>query len=809
MDPIESLRKWFKREGWKPFPFQEAMWKHYLEGKSGLLHSATGTGKTLAAWLGPVASGLHDQNARGLRVLWITPLRALASDTEASLLYPLKGLGSAWSVESRTGDTSATLRKRQNEELPAGLVTTPESLCLLLSREDSREIFSNLECVVVDEWHELMSSKRGVQTELCLARLRGFNPSIRTWGLSATLGNLEQSMNTLLGPNGSGVLVKGDLEKEIIIDSLLPDNAERFPWAGHFGTQMIPKVVEAIEEGGTCLVFCNTRSQTEIWHQIILENRPQWSGKIGLHHGSLDREARDAVEAGLKDGTLRAVVCTSSLDLGVDFSPVDRVLQVGSPKGVARLLQRAGRSGHRPGVPSRVTCVPTHALEMVDIASAREAAHEGRIESREGLERPLDVLAQHLVTIALGTGFDAGEMLQEVRSTLAYQALSIEEWEWCLDFVTRGGSSLRAYPEFKRVEIVDGLYKVVDKDIAHRHRISIGTIVSDVAMTVAYMGGSRLGTVEESFLSRLKKGDRFVFAGKILEFLQIRDMTAYVRKASSLKGAVPRWAGGRLPLSGELAHAIRETLGRVRDGELFSPELQCMAPLLALQSRWSAIPAPDEFLVERVESSEGHHLFLYPMEGRLVHEGLAALFAHRISKLKPITFSIACNDYGFELLAPEPAPFEEGLRRGLLSVENLGQDILDSLNSVEMAKRQFREIARVAGLVFQGYPGQQKKAKHLQASSGLFYEVFAQYDPGNMLLYQAQREVLERQLEQSRMSRALGRLQNSKLLLTEPTKPTPFAFPILVDRLRETLTTESITEQIQKMAIKLDAEAGA
>lgn len=808
MDALCSIEAWFEERGWHPFPFQRDVWRHYLAGESGLLHSATGTGKTLAAWLGPVAAGLADGPQRGVRVLWITPLRALAADTEASLVYPLSGLRSPWTVESRTGDTSATLRKRQNESLPAALVTTPESLCLLLTREDSQEVFSSLECVVVDEWHELMSTKRGVQTELCLARLRQFRPGIRTWGLSATLGNLEQSMRTLLGPGAKGVLVKGDLEKEIVIDSLLPDSAERFPWSGHFGTQMIPKVISAIDEGGTCLVFCNTRSQTEIWHQIILQTRPDWIGQIGLHHGSLDREERDQVEAGLKDGSLRAVVCTSSLDLGVDFTPVDRVLQVGSPKGVARLLQRAGRSGHRPGVASRVTCVPTHALEMVDIASAREAAIAGKIESRTGMERPLDVLAQHLVSIALGTGFSEEGMLAEIRTTAAYANISEEEWKWCLDFVTRGGFALRAYPEFKRVELVEGLYRVTDKDIAQRHRMSIGTIVSDVAMTVAYMGGSKLGTVEESFLSRLKKGDRFVFAGKILEFLQIRDTTAYVKKATSLKGAVPRWAGGRLPLSSELAHAIRDTLERVKHGELFSPELQCMAPLLQLQARWSAMPAADEFLVEKVESREGHHLFFYPLEGRLVHEGLAALFAHRIAKISPITFSIACNDYGFELLAPEEAPLAEALESGLLSTEDLGQDILDSLNSVEMAKRQFREIARVAGLVFQGYPGQQKKARQLQASSGLFYEVFARYDPDNMLLYQAQKEVLDRQLEQSRMRAALTRLQNASLLLTTPAKPTPFAFPILVDRLRETLTTESITEQIQKMAIKLDAEAG-
>ena len=706
------------------------------------------------------------------------------------------------------GDTTSSERAKQKAEAPQALITTPESLSLMLSHADHRETFANLQCVVIDEWHKLISTKRGVQTELCLARLRAICPGIRTWGISATLGNLDGAMQTLLGAEAeSGVLVEGHVEKEIVIDSILPESVDRFPWAGHFGTQMIKPVISAIEEGNTCLVFCNTRAQAEIWFQNILGYRPDWKGHVELHHGSLDRDMRDAVEMGLKQGKLRAVVATSSLDLGVDFSPVDRVIQVGSPKGVARLLQRAGRSGHRPGVASRVTCVPTHALEMVDIAAARKAALEGRIEAREGVERPLDLLSQHLVTIALGEGFRSEEMLAEVRSTWAYRNLTDEEWQWVIDFIVRGGSALRAYPEFRRVVEHDGLYRVEDKDIAQRHRMSIGTIVSDSAMNVAYMKGGRLGTVEESFLSRLNPGDRFIFSGKPLEFIRIRDMTAYVKPAASVKGAVPHWAGGRLPLSNQLAHAIREELDLARFGVFDSPEMEMMMPLLDVQARWSAIPAEDEFLIERVETGDGHHLFFYPLEGRLVHEGLVALFAHRISQIQPITFSLACYDYGFELLAAEPAPLHEALQAGLLSLDNLGADILASLNSAEMAKRQFREIARIAGLVFQGYPGMNKSAKQVQATSGLFYDVLSQYDPGNMLVFQAEREVLEKQLESSRLAVAMGRLGQSKVVITEPERPTPMAFPILVDRLRETVTTEKIGDRIQKLALELEAEA--
>ncbi|HWA83072.1 MAG TPA: ligase-associated DNA damage response DEXH box helicase, partial [Fimbriimonadaceae bacterium] len=627
--------------------------------------SATGTGKTYSAWLGPVLEFLqepeeaHPERGAALRVLWVTPLRALASDTITSLLLPVEELGLPWTVEGRTGDTTQSLRAKQKNRLPTALVTTPESLSIFLSNAGAAELFSQLRLVVVDEWHELMSTKRGVMTELALARLRAICPSMRTWGVSATLGNLKESLHALLGENFQGpepALVEGSLEKRVIIDTLLPKNISRFPWAGHFGAQMLGPVISAIEESGTCLLFANTRSHAELWYQDILNAKPEWIDEVGLHHGSLDRAVRDEVEEGLKSGRLRAVVCTSSLDLGVDFSPVDRVLQIGSPKGVARLMQRAGRSGHRPGVPSRITCVPTHAFEMVDMAAAREAVKLGKIESREGINKPLDVLAQHLVTIAAGDGFEYQEMLREVRTSYAYRDLSEQEWNWTLEFVTTGGSSLRAYPEYQKVVLRDGRYVVEDQGIARRHRMAIGTIVSDAAMSVQYLNGAKIGTVEESFIARLKPGDKLLFGGRPLAFVRVRDMTAWVRKASNLKGAVPRWMGGRVPLSGELSNAIRDELDFAKNGELRSPEMQTLHPILELQARWSEIPASDEFLIESVFDAEGHHLFFYPFEGRLVHEGLAALFAYRISRLQPITFSLAMNDYGFELLSPEKAP---------------------------------------------------------------------------------------------------------------------------------------------------------
>ncbi len=821
---LTRLDAWFAARGWTPFPFQRAAWAAYLAGESGLIHAATGTGKTYAAWFGPVAEALvhGDAGPPGLRVLWVTPLRALAADTAATLQAPLADLGLPWRVETRTGDTSAATRARQRRQLPEALVTTPESLSLLLARDDAATLFAGLRCVVVDEWHELLASKRGVQVELALARLRRWRPTLRTWGLSATLGNLDTALATLLGshvirgpepapaPRPPGRLIEGEQPRTIVIDALIPETIERFPWAGHLGLRMLDQVVREIEAVQSCLVFTNTRAQTEQWYQAVLEARPEWAGLIALHHGSLAPETRSWVEDGLRDGRLRCVVCTSSLDLGVDFSPVERVLQIGSPKGVARLLQRAGRSGHRPGAPSRATCVPTHAFELIEAAAARRAIAAGRIEARPPLARPLDVLAQHLVTVALGGGFHPDDLLAEVRTTAAYRDLSDEEWRWCLDFVTRGGGALDAYPEYRRVGLdAEGRYRVTDEAIARRHRQAIGTITADAAMVVRYLGGEQLGTVEEAFIARLRRGDRFTFAGRVLEFVQVKEMTAWVRRATAADGAVPRWTGGRLPLSTELAAAVRERLQAARDGVFDDPELEALRPVLALQARWSRLPAADELLVERTRTREGYHLFIYPFEGRLVHEGLAALLAYRLARRRPITFSVAANDHGFELLAAEPPPLEdEAALREALSAGGLSEDLLAALNAAELARRQFREIARVAGLVVVGPPGERRSARSLQASSNLFYDVFQQYDPQNMLLHQARREVLERQLEHQRLRATLERIAAGRVTIVSTPRPTPFAFPLLVERLRERVSSEELAERVRRMQARLERTVG-
>ncbi|MEP6826402.1 MAG: DEAD/DEAH box helicase, partial [Ramlibacter sp.] len=520
-------------------------------------------GKTYAVWLGMLAQLLRRHppgpRAEPLRVVWLTPMRALASDTTKALTEPLHALAPAWSIGQRTGDTSSSERARQDRRFPTVLVTTPESLTLMLTRDNARQELGAVEYVVVDEWHELIGSKRGVQVQLALGRLRAFNPALLTWGLSATLGNLEEAMQVLCGPRAEPppALVRGRIEKTLLIDTLIPPDPGTYSWAGHLGARMQQPVVDEIARSGPTLVFTNVRSQAEIWYQLLLAAKPEWAGEIALHHGSIDKATREWVERGLKEGTLRAVVATSSLDLGVDFLPVERVLQIGSPKGVARIMQRAGRSGHAPGRASRLTLVPTNTMELIEAAAARQAALQGRIEKRESPEKPLDVLVQHLVTVAMGGGFRADGLFDEVRGAWAYRNLTRVEFDWCLAFCEHGGSSLAVYPDYHRIAAgADDVYRVPDRGIARRHRLGIGTIVSDASMQVKYMSGARIGTIEEGFIARLRKGDCFFFAGRLLEFIRVQDMAAYVKKATRNKGTVPTWQGSKMALSTEMGDAV-------------------------------------------------------------------------------------------------------------------------------------------------------------------------------------------------------------------------------------------------------------
>ncbi|MEO6364926.1 MAG: ligase-associated DNA damage response DEXH box helicase [Luteimonas sp.] len=818
------LAAWFDAQGWKPLPFQREVWQRYVDGESGLLHTPTGSGKTLAAFGGPLLEALalapspaqrertgarvrsKDGAGGRIKVLWITPLRSLAADTLRALREPINALGLDWVVGMRTGDASARDKRLARAGKLDVLVTTPESLALLLSYPDTAPQLANLRCVIVDEWHELLPSKRGVLLQLCLARLRALSPPLRLWGLSATLGNLEQARDVLLPHVPHAPIVSGVKPRTLKIETLLPEEGERFPWAGHLGLSQLQRVLQRMLAVRTSLLFTNTRAQAELWHQALAAVWPEDPGTLALHHGSLDPKLRAAAELGLRDGRLRCVVATSSLDLGVDFPAVDQVLQIGSPKGVARLLQRAGRAKHRPGEAGHVVCVPSHALELVEYAAARSAIALGAIEARRPLMLCLDVLAQHCVTLALGGGFDARVLLAEVRGTHAYAALDDATWQAVLDFIVQGGAALSSYPDFCRVLIGDdGVYRVEDRRIALRHRLSIGTITSDGSVSVKFLRGGGLGSVEEAFVGRLRRGDRFQFAGRLLELVRLEDMTAYVRVATSGDGTVPKWLGGRMPLSSELGQEVE----RMFTAAHASPEMRAIAPLLQLQQAMSALPAPETLLAETVKARDGRHLFIYPFAGRQVHEGMGSLLSLRWGRVFANSFSFAANDYGLVLSPANDVRIDVDTLRSLLSPDGLLDDLRASLNLGELARRQFREIARIAGLLPPSLPGRAPRSmRQLQASSGLIFDVLQRFDPGHLLLAQAEREVFATQLEVSHLAETLQSCSRRTLALHAPGSLTPLAFPLWAEGVRGQLSTEDWKTRVRRVAEQLEKRHG-
>ena len=798
MNMRARISDFYKNRSWKQATFQEECLLHISHGQSGLLNAPTGSGKTYAIWLGI----LHKipQPAKGIHVLWITPLRALSGDTVAALKSAVDELGLNWSIALRTGDTDAKTRNAIKKNPPHVLVTTPESVHLMLATPGYAEYFKNLKAIVVDEWHELMGSKRGVQTELALSHLKSLNHQLITWGISATIGNLEQAMEVLLGNDKNGVLVRAAQKKLPEVYSLIPDHIDQLPWAGHLGISMLEKVNDIIRQHGTSLIFTNTRSQTEIWYQQLLDTDPDLAGRLAMHHGSLSNEVRSWVENALHQGLLKAVVCTSSLDLGVDFRPVDAIIQVGSPKGVARFIQRAGRSGHRPDAQSKIWLAPTHALELIEAAALKQALNDYAIEARVPLTLSMDVLLQYMMTLAVSDGFIPEALLKELRTTHAYKNLSDASFTWAVEFITTGGTALKAYPDYSKAVWEQERIKVKDRRTAMRHRLNMGTIVSDPSLKVKYQNGMFLGTVEEWFLAKIQPGDAFWFGGRVLELLYVRDLIATVKPSKKKQGTVPQWMGGRMPLSSCLSDFLRNEIDKIAHGTTPQmPEIAALAPLLHLQEARSHIPKKRELLIEYLERKDGCHLLVYPFEGRLVHEGMASLLALRIARMTPSSFSIGMNDYGFELLSPKPIPVEEALELDLFSTLNLRSDINESINAVELSRRKFREIAAIAGLIFQGYPGKTIGTKHLQSSSRLLYDVFTSYDESNLLLHQAREEVFDFQLEEKRLKAAFDRIATQSIVLKKIHQFSPLSFPIVVDRLREQMSNEPIEERIKRL----------
>ncbi|MHA3789586.1 ligase-associated DNA damage response DEXH box helicase [Flavobacterium hauense] len=801
---------WFEGRGWKPFPFQTQTWTAFLQGKHGLLNAPTGSGKTYAMWFPIVLDYIKSnpdyktKHKPGLKAIWITPLRALSIEIKQAAERVADDLGTQLTVGVRTGDTTSAERSRQKTKMPDLLITTPESLQLLLASKGYDAVFKGCSAIIIDEWHELLGTKRGVQVELALSRLKAIAPKLRIWGISATIGNLQQAMEVLLGPESKALenatLIRAHINKKINVLSIIPDKMDAYPWRGHMGLHLIDEVAKIIKQSRTTLIFTNVRAQCEIWFQALLDKYPEFAGDMAMHHGSISRETRQWVEQAIRDEQLRAVVCTSSLDLGVDFAPVETVIQIGGPKGVARFLQRAGRSGHRPGQESNIYFLATHAIELVEASALKRAVQETVVEDRVPYLNSWDVLIQYLVTLSVSDGFYPDVIFKEVKSTFCFQGITAEEWQFCLNFITKGSQSLQAYDEYKKVEIeADGKFKVQSKAVALRHRMQMGTIVGDAVMNVKYFSGGFIGTIEEWFISKLNPGDVFIFAGRKLELRRIKNTEVLVSRADpGAKAKHASWMGGRMTLSAQMSELLREEL-YAANGHDMSKELRSLSPMFKRQRKESIVPQANEFLIETFKTREGHHAIFYPFEGRYVHEALASLMAYRISLLSPISFSLAYNDYGFELLSDKEIDMQQVLDNELFTPQYLHHDLQASLNATEMARRKFRDIAVIAGLVFTGYPGKIVKTKHLQSSSQLIFEVFRDYEPDNLLFQQAYRETFEHQLEEGRLIIALERIQQQEIVWKQCEKPTPFSFPIITDRLRERLTSETLAERIKKM----------
>ncbi|GAK92786.1 helicase domain protein [Nonlabens ulvanivorans] len=807
-------QEYFDQQGWSAFPFQKKTWDAFLSGKHGLLNAPTGSGKTYALWVAVVLDYIKKnpdykkKPKKGLKAIWITPLRSLSQEIAQASQRFVDGIDLPFTVGIRSGDTTTKERAAQRKSMPDLLITTPESLHLLLGSKDHAKIFKDCQAIIIDEWHELLGTKRGVQMELGISRLLGLSKDLRVWGgISATIGNLEQAREVLLGVDENrfreSVLIKANIKKDIKVQSIIPASMDKFPWRGHLGLHLLEDVVKIINSSRSTLIFTNTRAQCELWFQSLMSKHPEFAGEVAMHHGSINKETRIWVENAIRNESLRACVCTSSLDLGVDFAPVETIIQVGGPKGVARFLQRAGRSGHRPGETSVIHFLPTHALELIEASALQKAVATQAVEDRLPYILCYDVLIQYLCTLAVSGGFYPNEIYPEVKNTFCFAAITDEEWKWCLDFIVYGSSSLQSYDEYKKVKIDDtGRYFIDDRRIAMRHRLQMGTIVGSTTVTVKYQSGGYIGSVEEYFISKMDRGDVFIFAGRTLEFIRLKGMIAHVKNTTKKTNTVSSWQGSRLPLSAQLGELLRDEMENFQTGKKRTPEVKALKEIIKRQQLESIVPQKNEFLIETFKTREGYHAVFYPFEGRFVHEAMAGIIAYRVSLLKPITFSLAFNDYGFEILSDQAFDMQEILDNDLLTPDMLSQDLQASMNATEMARRQFRDIAVISGLVFTGYPNKAVKTKHLQNSSQLLFEVFRDNEPDNLLFRQAYTETFENAIEEYRLREALERIQKQEIVWKACKKPTPFSFPIITDRLREKLSSEKLADRIKRMQLK-------
>ncbi len=766
-------------------------------GRHALLIAATGAGKTLAGFL-PTLAELIETPSEGLHTLYVSPLKALAVDIQRNLVTPIDEMGADIRVETRTGDTPSDRKARQRVRPPQILLTTPESLSLLLSYPDSVTMFAGLRTIVVDEVHAFATGKRGDLLSLCMARLQTIAPACRRVALSATVADPD-GYRAWLAPDGDidqVALVEGEPGPDPDIAILLPE--DRVPWAGHSGRYAAEQVMAEIETHRTSIVFCNTRSLAELIFQDLWKaNAMQLP--IGIHHGSLEKEARRKVEGAMAAGRLRALVATASLDLGVDWGDVDCVIQMGAPKGSSRLLQRIGRSNHRLDVPSEAIVVPGNRFEYLEARAALDAVEAGELDADVFRMGALDVLAQHLMACACAAPFDQRAMLAEVRSALPYSALSDELFERVLGFIRDGGYSLKAYDRFKRLtQDADGTWRVSHPRFVAQHRLNAGIIVEATMLKVRFRNGRALGKVEEGFAATLSHGDTFFFAGLSLEVEKI-DTEDLIVRATSRPARIPTYGGSRMPLSTNLALRVRRFLAEPGEWHRFPADVR---DWLEIQSRRSTLPAPEQLLVETFPREGRHYMVAYSFEGWNAHQSLGMLVTKRMETLglKPLGFvandyAIAC--YGLERVTDPAALFSDDI---------LEHEFVEWVERSHLLKRAFREVAVIGGLVERQHPGKRKTGRQVTFSTDLIYDVLRQYEPGHVLLQAAWADARARMTDVGRLADLLDRAADTMVHVDLP-RVTPLAVPVLTLIGREKVATGSADDSLLIEAEALAAEA--
>ncbi|MBB3911697.1 ATP-dependent Lhr-like helicase [Sphingomonas desiccabilis] len=792
-----QISRWFADRGWSPRRHQAEMLAAARAGRHALLVAPTGAGKTLAGFL-PTLAELADAPGDGLHTLYISPLKALAVDVQRNLLNPIAEMGLDIRVETRTGDTPSDRKARQRVKPPHILLTTPESLSLLLSYPDADRLLASLRTIVIDEVHAFAAGKRGDLLALCLARLQRLSPGLRRVALSATVADPDD-YRAWLAPDGdidAVTLVQGDPGADPRIEILLPEG--RIPWSGHSGRYAAPQVMAQIEAHATTIVFCNTRSLAELIFQDLWKSNER-SLPIGVHHGSLAVEARRKVEQAMADGRLRALVATASLDLGVDWGNVDCVIQMGAPKGSSRLLQRIGRANHRLDEPSEAIVVPGNRFEYLEARAALDAVEAGELDTELFRPGALDVLAQHLMACACAEPFDAADMLQEVRAALPYSALDAETFDRVLHYIAEGGYALRAYDRFKRLtKGADGLWRVSHPRFVQQHRLNAGIIVDAPTLDVRFRNGRKLGTVEEYFASTLSTGDTFFFAGLSLEVERI-ELTDLIVRASSRPARIPTYVGTRMALSTNLAQRVRTFLHDRAQWPRFPADVR---EWLEIQGRRSRLPEPGQLLIETFPHEGRHYMVAYSFEGWNAHQSLGMLITRRMEALglKPIGF--VSNDYALACYGLEPITDPAAL----FSPDILEHEFVEWVQGSNLLKRAFREVAVIGGLVERQHPGKRKSGKQVTFSTDLIYDVLRKYEPTHLLLQAAWEDARARMTDVGRLATLLETAQ-ARMLHVPLERISPLAVPVMVLIGREHVPQGSADDALLTEAEAMAAEA--